>query len=106
MRLPHSNTTVRKPLRITIKLPAGERIKINEDGSTHITRNADAFVAVLDAPAVKGVSTSPSSAHAEDSFDLDEAARELEAIMEDVTLPLVLTPLPPSLTNQGEDSYN
>lgn len=82
-----------------IKLPAEERIKITEDGSTHIAGNGDAFVAVLDLVAAEDVNTRPPSAPAKDSFNLDEATRELEAIMEDVTLPQILTPLAPSSTN-------
>ena len=87
-------------------MPAVEGIiKITEDGSTTIAGNVNAFIAVLDLAAAEGVSTPPSSAYTEDSFDPQKTARELEAIMKDVIPPPLMTHLAPSLTNQGEDYY-
>ena len=85
---------------MTIKLPAGEKAKTNKDESTTIAGNTAAFVAIIGQTAAEGGSTLPSSAHAETSFDLDEAMRELPAILEDITLPAMITPL--ALTPMSE----
>ena len=88
----------------TIQLPVGEKTKTTKDRCA-IASNLDIFVAIIDHTAIEGVSSPPYSSHVEGSFDLDKAARELHVILEDATLPPMITPLAPSPTDQGEDSF-